>query len=385
MLLLTVSVNITGARFFPHQMKVVNMNVTSQVKPYFNNKAPRTTLISFGYDRLRWELDTQNLKKLAPASIIFVFNQDKNAWAYDFISDFKAHVPEWMEDEQSPEFGYIMITEARSDLQEQILHHPLFNTESGVVPLIVSIGDVASAEVARYRSAYGRSDIPQLFCVTGDPERLELVDCNGHLLANTNGVCAIEARKFEKQVRTLKSLSGAVKTVAIVSGISGRFDLAIEQRESAAQKVIDECARQGLSAHRLFLIDGMDVENELAALAKIYDAIITLQDDTIYSVISQLADFCNNHKVIFFSSELASVKRGAAIGYGNAPAAYVPYLIELMALQKENHMPLDTFELAALEDSIEMRYNMNGIRKQVRDLTQEKEDLLDMVSIYAGC
>lgn len=366
-------------------MKVVTMNITSQVKPYFNNRAPHKKLISFEYDRLRWELDAQNLKKVVQGSIVFVFNQDKNVWAHDFISDFKARVPEWLEDGQLPEFGYIMITEARSNLQEQILNHPLFNTQSGVVPLIISIGDVASAEVARYRSAYGRSDIPQLFCVTGDPERLELVDCNGHLLANTNGVCAVEARKFEKQVRTLRSLSGAVKTVAIVSGASGRFDLAIEQRESAAQKVLDECARQGLSAHRLFLIDGMNIENELAVLAKIYDAIITLQDDTIYGAISQLADFCNTHKVIFLSSELASVKCGAAIGYGNAPAAYVPYLIELIALQKENHLPLDAFELAALEDSIEMRHNMAGIRKQVRDLTQEKEDLLDMISIYAGC
>ncbi|MDQ5890217.1 MAG: transporter substrate binding protein [Candidatus Dependentiae bacterium] len=351
---------------------------------HFNTEAPRKTLVSIEHNSFRWEIDVQNLKKIAQGPIVFVFNQDKNAWAHDFINDFKTKALGWIEDGISPEFDYLAIAESRSDLQEKIMFHPFFAASAEQPPLMVSIGDTASAEVARYRVARGRTTIPQLFCITGDPHKLDLMDLSGNLLSNTNGVCGVAISSVKKQVRTLKSLSRSVKNVAIVSSRNSRFDSAIATKDAAASLLIDECERHGMRASRLYLVEGMNVDTDLRVLANRYDAFITLRDDTIYGLAADLASFCSKYKVIFFASELSSVFRGAAIGFGNVPGDYVPSLLELMALQREHHLPLDAFDFAVVEESALMRHNMKSVKAQVRDLTQEKEDLLDMLSIHAS-
>ncbi|MDQ5940995.1 MAG: hypothetical protein QG632_721 [Candidatus Dependentiae bacterium] len=360
------------------------MKVTQSGSPRFNAKAPGKKLVSINCNNRQWDVEVQNLKELAEGPVLFVLNQDGNGWAYDFINAFKSAYTEWSADGSFPEHDHILMNESRGDLQSKLYEHPFIQGFSRKPARIITVGDAASAEVARYRVAWGlTSCIQQLFCVIGDPETLDLVDMNGQLLANTNGVYAVEARSLTKQIRSLRSLSRVVKTVSIISGYSGRFDSIALQKDKAAQKIIQECEKFGMRALRVYIVGDESIADYLEGFGSVCEAVITLRDDAVYGHLDEIASFCTKNRIIHFASELSSVARGAAIGFGNAPAAYVPSLMNLMWQHKETHLPLNSFELEIVEEPIEVRHNMSSIRAQVRDLTEEKEDLLEMTSIHA--
>lgn len=349
---------------------------------HFNTKSKAKHLVSFEVAGFRVEFDAEKLKDNLQGPIAFVFNQHNNAWAHDFMSAFKNAVGDWMEDGKAPDFDHILTTESDSELAAKIVTHPFFARNAKKRALLLTVGNVASAEVCRVRYAYSRSDIPQLFCVTGDPEKLELT-YEGRLLPNTNGIYMTGARTVKSQIRSLKSVSKAVKTVAIVSGVRHGSDLAYAETEAEAEKLAIECAKNGMRTIRLHLADGMDVVGGLTPLAALFDAIITLRDDTVYSLAREIAAFCDKNKIVHFACDLSSVAHGAAIGFGTSAVAHVPVLIDLIRRSASLHKPLHQLGLAVAEEQVVMHKNVSSILKQVRDLTQEKIDLLSMRDIQA--
>ncbi len=356
------------------------MKSANKVTPIFNNKVAERTLISFCFRGRKWEMNVQSLKKLQEKPVVFVFAQIDNIWAKDFIFKFNTALFEWVPGGSFPPPIFIITTECRGDLQEKLMFNPQIS--SGDVSHIVSIGDMASAEVARFRLVHDRLDIPQLFCVTGDPAVLELTDLDGNLITNTNGVFATEVDSFTKPLRVLRHVSDKVRSIAIVYGRKSRFDLIADQKAILVQRIIEACLQQGIKATTLLIDEESNYDVDCAHLIGRVDAFLTLQDTTVYTQNQAIAAFCNKHKIIFIASELSSVVRGASLGFGNSPAAYIAPLIELMAIQRATHTPLHKLEAAGIKESVEMRYNLVNMKQQVADLSDEKVDLLEMLSIH---
>lgn len=361
-----------------------NVHMKAHTRTTFNTESPKKTLFSFECRGLLFQVNAQSLKQSLQGPIVFVFNQHKNAWAYDFISGFKASALEWMPEGQEPEYDCIEVGESQNDLEAKLHKNRFFRQDNPHGILLVTIGDIASAKVARYRAAYGRYDVAQLFCVQGDPETLELVDEGGRLLANTNGVYGVEARSLDTQVRTLKSLSPGVRSVAVLVSSKDTDDLAYEQKNQSVQNLTLACRKYGMKATKVHLLRDMDVATDMKPFTFTHQAFIGVLDDVVYGKAKELADFCDKEQIVFMASDLPSVAQGAAIGFGTAPRAYVAELIGLMAQQKDHQLPFHRLELAALEESPQMQYNLRGVRRQVRDLTQEKDDLLSMLNIQAS-
>ena len=354
----------------------------TSITPYFNTKNPSKILYSLNCNGMRFDLDVQALKDMAKKPIVFVFEKSGNAWAHEFITQFRCALIEWSEDGESLEMDTIAATDTRYDLQEKLYHHRWLTADTDAV--IVSIGDAMSTEVARFRTTFEFYNIMQLFCITSNPKELELATFEGHLLPNTSGVFTVNATNFEKPISTLQSVHGHVWSVGIVYDASSQFDVLANQRTQTVDRIIQECRRQGIYARPVLLSEDMDIATELELCADEFDAFITLKDSTVYASMDALSDFCAEHKIVLVSSELASVFQGAAIGFGNAPAAYVFPLIELIAQNLASHEPVNNFEAVEIEENMQMRHNINNIKDQIPFLSKEKEDLLEMLSIYAS-
>jgi len=344
----------------------------------------RKPLLSFECRSLRFQIDAQSLKDYLQGPIVFVLNQHTNAWAFDFISNFKTALADWLADGQGVNYTCIEVGESQNDLEAKLHKHPFFRQKNPRGLLVISIGDIASTKVARYRAAYGRYDIAQLFCVQGDPEILELVDEGGRLLANTTGVYGVEVRSLEAQIRTLKSLSQCIKSVAILVSNKESDDIAYEQKNQAIRELNKTCRIHGMKTTTVHLAKEMNMREDMQPFAELHQAFIGLRDDLVYGKARELATFCDEKQVVFMASDLPSVMQGAAVGFGAAPKAYVTEMLDLLLQQQKRQVPLHRLGLAALEESPQMHYNLPAIRRQVRDLTQEKDDLLSMLNIHAG-
>ena len=318
--------------------------------------------------------------------VIFIFTQSDaqaaNVWAQDFIGQFNAHMREWELDGELPPVDYIVSADAYDDLQLKLAYHPAIRKAGDNPPLLITIGDHASAEVCRYRVLYGKTNIPQLFCITGDPCKLDLITMDDQLVANTNGVCAIDAQTVKKQLRTLRSLNRSVTSIGVLSGMNCRSDLVAVQKEETLTKWRKAAEGLNMKVSRVHLFEEMDVEAHLLTMIGQHQAFILLKDDTVFSFAEKIGKFCDTHGITLLASDLSLVAHGAALGYGNAAGDFVAPLIDLMAQWFEHNLPLNAFELALLQEPTQMWHNIEHVRLQVPHLSPEVEDMLEMYPIH---
>jgi len=352
---------------------------------YFDNQLQAQEVLTFSAGGLSFKIQKQELRRLAHLPFLFLFDSKDNLWVRDIIHQIEAQRVDWCEDNPAElKSGYLQLADNRITLYEHLHYQPLMRRSNDVAPCIITIGNEASAEVARWRRAFNRLDAPQLFCVTSDPTILELVDLHGRFLENTNGVWSVPARSFEKQVSTLKSVHGNLSSVLIVSGEVSCFDLARGEHEQTVARMSAECRRQKLRATHVSIDSQFDFEKNWSVLAQRHQAMITLNDKEVHVQIPAIKKFCAKHKILFLASDLSSVMHGAALGFGCSPQSYAAAIIGLIAEQSHNrHKRFDQLEMAAMEDAAQMRHNIHNIKEQMRRIPRDKLNLLELLSIYA--
>lgn len=213
--------------------------------------------------------------------------------------------------------------------------------------------------------------------------RLDLTDSLGKPEKNTNGVYGISVQSYARQVRSLRSIRKDVEHVVIAYDPAGAFDGLNENLVKEADLLARECRKQGLRVYKHHLALGNTITQNIADLPPQTQAILTLRDSTAYKQMEELIIFCNTQRITLLTSELASVYRGAALGFGNAPGMYVPHMISLLLQVKaDGKSGLEQVKMRILQEKERMTHNKASLPNQGVVLSEEQEDLLDMVSVY---
>lgn len=316
--------------------------------------------------------------------MIFVYPHEKNPWAMDLITHFQGELSAWYEGGTLPQFDFISADVERSDLHDRLLSHPLLNGPiEKQASHIISIGDWCSQEVARFREGHNRLHISQIFCTQSDPNSLDMRATGNTRLPNTNGVYAVGVDSYAHQIRSLRSIRPDVKRVAIAYDPNGAYESLDMNLIEQSNRIVRECANQGIRAVKHHLSSQDKNLANLQDLVGHVDAIITLRDSTAYAQMENLISFCNSSGITLLTSELSSVYRGAALGFGNAPGAYVPHMIRLLVQERLSaKKPLEKLPLETVKEVERMTHNKKSLSSQGVRLTDEQSDLLDMVDIY---
>ena len=283
------------------------------------NTPSTSTLCSVKAFGRKWTLSQKTLTPSSQSPILFVYSHDTNPWATDLMTQFCSHLSAWYEGGTLPECQFIATTNDRSELQEQILTHPFITgTETPKASHIITIGDWCSHEVARIRCGYQLTHISQIFCVQTDPQEIDLLVSKDKPLPNTCGVFGKNVSSYQKaRFDRSKAFIQILKLLALYLHHKVHLIYTVHLQQ-AADLIQKECHQQDLQTRVSLLSSRTSPHFALNRLAGKVDAIITLRDTTAYRYMDEIIQFCNTHAITLVTSELASVYRGAALGFGNA-------------------------------------------------------------------
>jgi len=128
---------------------------------------------------------------------------------------------------------------------------------------------------------------------------------------------------------------------------------------------------------------GSFYQQELQELLPQVQALVTLDEPTVYRYREEIIDLCNAVKIPLCTSELDSVFAGAAIGCGITFDSFakpvVSLLHDLMANDTDGYVTSMQIPM-----QIGMRYNKRGMADQGIEISVNTETLMLMKSIYDG-
>lgn len=352
-------------------------------RPFLNKPLKKEvfSLKAFGNN---WQVTRESLLPKPSRPMIFVYPHEKNPWAMDLITHFQGELSAWYEGGTLPQFDFIAADVERGNLQARLLEHPLLSgPQEQQASHIISIGDWCSQEVARFRHGHNRLYVSQIFCTQNDPNSLDMRDTGNRRLPNTNGVYAIGVDGYTHQIRSLRSIRPDVERIAVVYDPKGGYDSTDTSLIEQSNGVARECSNQGLRAIKMHLSIKQSPVDSLNDLVGRVDAIVTLRDNTAYAYMDQLVSFCNENNITLLTSELSSVYRGAALGFGHAPGAYVPHMIRLLVQEQLTiKQPLEKLPLETIKEVNRMTHNRQSLSQQGIALSQQQADLLDMIEVH---
>lgn len=354
------------------------------LKRAFINKPLKKQVFSMKVFGNQWSVTRESLLPKPSRPMLFVYPHEKNPWAMDLITHFQADLSAWYEGGTLPQFDFIAADVSRDDLQDRLIKHPLLNGKhEEQASHIISIGDWCSQQVARFRHGRDRLHVSQIFCTQNDPNTLDMRDTGNRRLPNTNGVYAVGVDSYTHQIRSLRSIRPDVQRVGIIYDPKGGYESPDTSLIEQSNGIARECHSQGLRAIKQHFSLRTPPKDALAELAGRVDAIITLRDNTAYAYMDQLISFCNANNITLLTSELSSVYRGAALGFGHAPSAYVPHMIRLLVQEQlTTKQPLENLPLETVKEVERMTHNKLSLPQQGIKLSAQQEDLLDMIEVH---
>ena len=171
-----------------------------------------------------------------------------------------------------------------------------------------TIGAMAT-QMAKEVTAKRKILMPIIFGAVADPIRLGLIkslDCSGN---NLTGATA--ATKYATQIDFLLQLKKDVKTVLIVYDPTQSSGL-----ENDKKNVVKLLEDRNIRVKAVEVYHTHEIHQKIEALIADVDVVMIFKDNTVVPAVDSLVKLCNKHKVTLVTSDLDSVRKGAAIGFG---------------------------------------------------------------------
>jgi putative ABC transport system substrate-binding protein len=113
-----------------------------------------------------------------------------------------------------------------------------------------------------------------------------------------------------KQLDLLSYLKPQTKHVLILYNATTNFF------ETDVEKMINKLQERNILSTKLPIYNTKEIMQKASSQIQDVDAIITVRDNVILGALEGLIKLCNNHGITLYTSELESVEKGAAIGFG---------------------------------------------------------------------
>jgi len=304
---------------------------------------------------------------------IIISGPETREWAHKlgihFTTECNAAFPDTI-----IELETVILEGSPEAMQSALLNHrAISGNKKDRCSFIITPGYTETHLVSEMRKFYSL-DITHLYCVQGVPTRSFLETKKGRAgVHNTPMSPAI-------YVNNLQALIPNLKTVCIAYSAyreqKEEYD-SIQGQRRALKKAFVE---QGITVlEHVWDIHSID-KQELQTLLTNTQALITLDEPTVYQHRQDIIALCNTARVPLCTSELDSVFAGAAIGCG---ITFDSFAKPLIAILHELINDTDGY-VASLQIPMQtgMRYNKRGMQEQGIQLSLTIETLMLMKSIY---
>jgi putative tryptophan/tyrosine transport system substrate-binding protein len=170
--------------------------------------------------------------------------------------------------------------------------------------LIVAIA-AAPALMAQEAIKAKKKDVPLLFTAVSRPREKGLGVGKGRV----SGV--EEVVDYRRQIELLFSFRPKAASVLLVYNPAECGGL--DQDRASIERI---CAEKGVRFRAVSVYGVEDVHRKTRGLVCGFDVVLVLKDNTVVSALDVLVQECNRHGVALVVSDLDSVQRGAALGFG---------------------------------------------------------------------
>jgi putative tryptophan/tyrosine transport system substrate-binding protein len=216
---------------------------------------------------------------------------------------------------------------------------------------------------------------PIVFGAVADPVGIGLIQSLQHGENILTGSAAMP--DYHTQVDLLMLLKPEIKQVLLVYDPSQSSGL-----EADSQKVAKEFAALGVEFKKVEVSSVRDVQQKVPLLiGNNIDVIMILKDNTVVPAVDMLVRLCDRHGVTLYVSDLDSVRKGAALGFGvhehsfGSEAAVCAYKII--------HDKLEPWQVPAkLTNNFKFAINKAKLAQQNVKLSKKFDKLLKMVEIF---
>ncbi|MBV8661100.1 MAG: ABC transporter substrate-binding protein [Candidatus Dependentiae bacterium] len=144
---------------------------------------------------------------------------------------------------------------------------------------------------------------PIVFTAVDDPIRLDL---QGSMITGV-----IDQSNYPEQLGLLLAIKPSIKNLLLVYDQSQASGL--EKDKNQIRSILKE---KGVAFACVEILNIADIQQKVTGFIETADVIMVLKDNTVVSGIDSLIALCQRYHVPLFTSDLNSVVKGAALGYG---------------------------------------------------------------------
>lgn len=243
--------------------------------------------------------------------------------------------------------------------------------------LILTVG-AGTSLMMREARAQRHATIPQLFTAVDDnPVQLHLVDSLEQPGHATTGVHVVQ--NHAQKLAMVRYLKPTIKNVLLI--YDPRQGAGLTTDRNQLKKL---CEQQGLHFSDMVVTNANDIFDRASQLIAQADVVFVLIDNTVVAAMESLVCICNTLHVPLYVSDLASVDKGAALGFGIYEADSGTYAAELALKILKEHRDASTLPVKAL-DAFYLKANPKAMRLQNFMLDPQQAFLLTRsVPTYEG-
>jgi len=214
------------------------------------------------------------------------------------------------------------------------LHHAMNIVKHYAMPFdaVVTVGAMATQVTSR-AALLLNTQIPIIFTSISHPSHIGLMHPGMQRRQNITGI-AINDTEYVSPVSVLQSLKKTVQSVLLP------FDPTVPGTHQRISEMARHFLSRQIQVHTLPVQKPELVTQQIASFIHNIDTVITLRNEIVVNNMPSIVTMCNDFGVTIFSSDLASVEQGAALGY--SPKEHVQgieaaqYLLKIF---KENVHP----------------------------------------------
>jgi len=192
--------------------------------------------------------------------------------------------------------------------EQKTLDHAFHIIKHYTIPYdaVVTIGGMATQIVAR-TALLLNVKIPIIFTSVGHPARLGILYAGAQGGHNITGI-SIHDPEYATPVSLFHSLKKTVQSVLLP------YDPSVAGVHQQVSEITRSFLSRNVQLQILPIQKTEHVTNQIASYIHHVDTVITLRNEVVVANMPRIISMCNDFGVTVFSSDLASVEQGAAIG-----------------------------------------------------------------------
>ena len=174
--------------------------------------------------------------------------------------------------------------------------------------LLYTIGAHAT-QMAKEVTAKKQVLIPIVFGAVADPVKLGLV--SNELFSGNNLTGSSATRDYAKQINFLLKVKPHVKNELIIYDPTQSSGL-----EKDKDEIVELLKKYSINTTAVEVYKTREIFEKIPSLLSAHDVVFIFKDNTVVPAVDGLVKLCSRYGVTLFVSDLDSVDKGAALGFG---------------------------------------------------------------------